>query len=106
MQYIKRTLTKLLIVKELAMKSVFLSTLGLIAVMSSPIAAANTLDKEEWSSDLRQDFSEMKQEAIIDIQQMNIDDIEAQDARIVKRIKEEQAQLVKILCQKTNVTKS
>ncbi|CAE6932710.1 hypothetical protein [Vibrio sp. B1FLJ16] len=88
------------------MKSVFLSTLGLIAVMSSPIAAANTLDKEEWSSDLRQDFSEMKQEAIIDIQQMNIDDIEAQDARIVKRIKEEQAQLVKILCQKTNVTKS
>lgn len=88
------------------MKSVFLSTLGLIAVMSSPIAAANTLDKEEWSSDLRQDFSEMKQEAIIDIQQMNIDDIEAQDARIVKRIKEEQAQLVKILCQKTDVTKS
>lgn len=106
MQYIKRTLTKLLIVKELAMKSVFLSTLGLIAVMSSPIAAANTLDKEEWSSDLRQDFSDMKQEAIIDIQQMNIDDIEAQDARIVKRIKEEQAQLVKILCQKTDVTKS
>ncbi|MEX3070276.1 hypothetical protein AB3Y13_00540 [Vibrio alginolyticus] len=88
------------------MKSVFLSTLGLIAVMSSPIAAANTLDKEEWSSDLRQDFSEMKQEAIIDIQQMNIDDIEAQDARIVKHIKEEQAQLVKILCQKTDVTKS
>lgn len=88
------------------MKSVFLSTLGLIAVMSSPIAAANTLDKEEWSSDLRQDFSDMKQEAIIDIQQMNIDDIEAQDARIVKRIKEEQAQLVKILCQKTDVTKS
>ncbi len=88
------------------MKIVFLSTLGLIAVMSSPIAAANTLDKEERSSDLRQDFSEMKQEAIIDIQQMNIDDIEAQDARIVKRIKKEQAQLVKIQCQKTHVTKS
>ncbi len=88
------------------MKSQFLSTLGLIAVMSSPIAAANTLDKEEWSSDLRQDFSQMKQEAITDIQQMNIDDIEARDARIVKRIKEDQAQLVKILCQKTNESKS
>ncbi len=88
------------------MKSVYLSTLGLIAVMSSPIAAANTLDKEEWSSDLRQDFSEMKQEAITDIQQMNIDEIEARDARIVKRIKEEQAQLVKILCQKTDESKS
>lgn len=88
------------------MKSVFLSTLGLIAVMSSPIAAANTLDKEEWSSDLRQDFSEMKHEAITDIKQMNIDDIEERDARIVKRIKEEQAQLVKILCQKPDVSKS
>ncbi len=88
------------------MKSQFLYTLGLIAVMSSPIAAANTLDKEEWSSDLRQDFFHMKQEAITDIQQMNIDDIEARDARIVKRIKEEQAQLVKILCQKTDESKS
>ncbi len=88
------------------MKSQFLSTLGLIAVMSSPIAAANTLDKEEWSSDLRQDFSEMKQEAINDIQQMNIDEIEARDARIVKRIKEEQAQLVKIPCQKPDESKS
>lgn len=88
------------------MKSVFLSTLGLIAVMSSPIAIANTLDTEEWSSDLRQDFSEMKQEAITDVQQMNIDDIEASDARIVKRIKEKQAQLVKIRCQKANESKS
>ncbi|TOH93541.1 hypothetical protein CGI72_12570, partial [Vibrio parahaemolyticus] len=54
------------------MKSVILSTLGLIVVTSSPIAAANTLDREEWSSDLRQDFSEMKHEAVADIQQMNI----------------------------------
>ncbi|MGY0617039.1 hypothetical protein [Vibrio sp. FJH11] len=88
------------------MKSVFLSTLGLIAVMSSSIAAANTLDKEEWSSDLRQDFSEMKHEAIADIQQMNIDDIDEREAVIVKRIKEEQAQLVKIPCQKTDASKS
>ncbi|MCV5744942.1 hypothetical protein OFN42_32555, partial [Escherichia coli] len=72
------------------MKSVFLSTLSLIAVMSSPIAAANTLDKEEWSSDLRQDFSEMKHEAIADIQQMNMDAIHARDERIVKNIKDEQ----------------
>ncbi|WP_321273122.1 hypothetical protein [uncultured Vibrio sp.] len=88
------------------MKSVFLSTLGLIAVMSSSIAAANTLDKEEWSSDLRQDFSAMKHEAIADVQQMNMDDIDARDARIVKRIKEEQAQLVKVACQKSDASKS
>ncbi len=88
------------------MKSVFLSTLGLIAVMSSPIAAANTLDKEEWRSDLRQDFSEMKRAAITDIQQENIDDIKARDAIIVKRIKEEQARLVKMRYQKTNESKS
>ncbi len=88
------------------MKSVYLSTLGLIAVMSSSIAAANTLDKEEWSADLRQDFSEMKQQAIADIQKMNLNDIEARDARAVKRIKEEQAQLVKIACQKSDATKS
>ncbi|MEE3879075.1 hypothetical protein [Vibrio sp. YYF0003] len=88
------------------MKSVFFSTLGLIAVMSSPIAAANTLDKEEWSSDLRQDFSAMKYEAIADVQQMNMDDIDARDARIVKRIKEEQAQLVKVACQKSEASKS
>ncbi|MCF7480698.1 hypothetical protein L3V31_02960 [Vibrio sp. J1-1] len=88
------------------MKSVFLSTLGLIAVMSSPIAAANTLDKEEWSSDLRQDFTAMKHEAIADVQQMNTDEIDAQDARIVKRIKEEQAQLVKVACQKSEASKS
>lgn len=81
------------------MKSVFLSTLSLIAVMSSPIAAANTLDKEEWSSDLRQDFSEMKHEAIADIQQMNMDAIHARDERIVKNIKDEQEQLVKVTCQ-------
>ncbi|MCG6439242.1 hypothetical protein [Vibrio parahaemolyticus] len=42
------------------MKSVILSTLGLIVVTSSPIAAANTLDREEWSSDGRQDFSERR----------------------------------------------
>ncbi len=88
------------------MKSVYLSTLGLVAVMSSPIAAANTLDKEEWSSDLRQEFSEMKQEAIADVQQMNLEDIAERDARIVKRIKEEQAHLVKIPCQKQEVGKS
>ncbi len=88
------------------MKSVILSTLGLIAVMSSSIATANTFDREEWSSDLRQDFSVMKQEAIADVQQMNMDEIDARDARIVKRIKEEQEQLVKILCQKTDVSKS
>jgi hypothetical protein len=101
-----RTPNKLLILKELAMKSVFLSTLGLIAVMSSSIATANTLDKEEWSSDLRQGFSAMKQEAIADVQQMNMDEIDARDARIVKRIKEEQAQLVKVTCQKSEASKS
>ncbi len=88
------------------MKSVFLSTLGFIAVMSSPIATANTLDKEEWSSDLRHDFSEMQQEAITEIHQQNIADIEASDARIVKRIQEQQAQLVKMLCEKTNESQS
>ncbi|MCG6486343.1 hypothetical protein K6U26_18595 [Vibrio parahaemolyticus] len=61
------------------MKSVILSTLGLIVVTSSPIAAANTLDREEWSSDLRQDFSEMKHEAVADIQKMNTDAIDARD---------------------------
>ncbi|ENB2045566.1 hypothetical protein FUB10_001933 [Vibrio alginolyticus] len=88
------------------MKSVFLSTLSLIAVMSSPIAAANTLDKEEWSSDLRQDFSEMKHEAIADIQQMNMDAIHARDERIVKNIKDEQEQLVKVTCYKEKASKS
>ncbi|HCM1315645.1 TPA: hypothetical protein N2901_003344 [Vibrio parahaemolyticus] len=88
------------------MKSVILSTLGLIVVTSSPIAAANTLDREEWSSDLRQDFSEMKHEAVADIQQMNIDAIDARDARIVKNIKDEQAQLVKVKCRKDDASKS
>ena len=91
------------------MQSVFLSTLGLIAVMSSPIAAANTLDKEEWSADLRQEFTTMKHEAVADIQQMNMDAIDERDERderIVKHIKEQQAQLVKIKCQKTEATKS
>ncbi|MDW1845221.1 hypothetical protein R7E49_05545 [Vibrio sp. Vb2110] len=88
------------------MKSVFLSTLSLIAVMSSPIAAANTLDKEEWSSDLRQDFFEMKHEAIADIQQMNMDAIHARDERIVKNIKDEQEQLVKVTCHKEKASKS
>jgi predicted phage gp36 major capsid-like protein len=97
---------ELLIPKELIMQSVFLSTLGLIAVMSSPIAAANTLDKEEWSADLRQEFTTMKHEAVADIQQMNMDAIDERDERIVKHIKEQQAQLVKIKCQKTEATKS
>ncbi|WP_182018777.1 hypothetical protein [Vibrio diabolicus] len=88
------------------MKSVFLSTLSLIVVMSSPIAAANTLDKEEWSSDLRQDFSEMKHEAVADIQQMNMDAIHARDERIVKNIKDEQEQLVKVTCYKEKASKS
>ncbi|CAM2979677.1 hypothetical protein QTO01_10755 [Vibrio mytili] len=88
------------------MKYVNLSTLGLIAVMSSPFTAANTLDKEEWSADLRQDFSEMRHEAIADIQKLNMDDIEARDAQIVKRIKEEQGQLVKVPCQKSEASKS
>ena len=97
---------ELLIPKELIMQSVFLSTLGLIAVMSSPIAAANTLDKEEWSADLRQEFTTMKHEAVADIQQMNMDAIDERDERIVKHIKEQQAQLVKIKCQKIEATKS
>ncbi|MGD1465648.1 hypothetical protein [Vibrio harveyi] len=88
------------------MQSVFLSTLGLIAVMSSPIAAANTLDKDERSADLRQEFTTMKHEAVADIQQMNMDAIDERDERIVKHIKEQQAQLVKIKCQKIEATKS
>ncbi|WP_079324984.1 hypothetical protein [Vibrio sp. L85] len=88
------------------MQSVFLSTLGLIAVMSSPIAAANTLDKDEWSADLHQEFTTMKHEAVADIQQMNMDAIDERDERIVKHIKEQQAQLVKIKCQKIEATKS
>ncbi|MFH4566715.1 hypothetical protein [Vibrio alginolyticus] len=62
--------------------------------------------KEEWSSDLRQDFSEMKHEAIADIQQMNMDAIRARDERIVKNIKDEQEQLVKVTCHKEKASKS
>ncbi|MGR5538072.1 hypothetical protein ACPV5V_05245 [Vibrio campbellii] len=88
------------------MQSVFLSTLGLIAVMSSPIATANTLDRDEWSVDLRQEFKTMKHEAVADIQQMNMDAIDERDERIVKHIKEQQAQLAKIKCQEAEASKS
>jgi hypothetical protein len=37
---------------------------------------------------------------------MNMDAIDERDDRIVKHIKEQQAQLVKIKCQKTEATKS
>ncbi|MGR5544926.1 hypothetical protein ACP3VZ_07495 [Vibrio sp. PNB22_2_2] len=88
------------------MQSVFLSTLGLIAVMSSPIATANTLDRDEWRADLRQEFKTMKHEAVADIQQMNMDAIDERDERIVKHIKEQQAQLAKIKCQEAEASKS
>ncbi|EDP59625.1 hypothetical protein [Vibrio sp. AND4] len=88
------------------MQSVSLSILSLIAVMSSPIAAANTLDKEEWSADLRQEFTTMRHEAVANIEKMNRDAIDKRDERFVKHIKEQQAQLVKIQCKKTEATNS
>jgi phosphoserine phosphatase len=88
------------------MQRVLLSTFGLIAVIASPITAADTLDKQAWRADLHQDFTDMKQEAVADIQQMNMDEIDARDERVVKRIKQQQEQLVNVDCHKTPSGKS
>jgi phosphoserine phosphatase len=88
------------------MQRVLLSTFGLIAVMASPITAADTLDKQAWRADLDQDFTEMKQEAVADIQQMNMDAIDTRDERVVQRIKQQQEQLVNANCDKTLSGKS
>ncbi|NMT56507.1 hypothetical protein HKB02_02350 [Vibrio parahaemolyticus] len=48
----------------------------------------------------------MKHEAIADIQQMNMDAIHARDERIVKNIKDEQEQLVKVTCHKEKASKA
>ncbi|MDF2152965.1 hypothetical protein [Vibrio sp. CAU 1672] len=82
------------------MQRVLLSIFGLIAVMASPITAADTLDKQAWRADLDQDFTEMKQEAVADIQQMNMDAIDTRDERVVQRIKQQQEQLVNANCDK------
>ncbi|MGR5284401.1 hypothetical protein ACP3V5_03710 [Vibrio maritimus] len=88
------------------MKSLLVSTLGVIAITSSAFAAANTLDKQEWSEDLHHDMTVMKHEAVADISQLNLTEIEARDERIVKRIKAEQSQLVNSHCQGDDAPKS
>ncbi|GMQ48350.1 hypothetical protein [Vibrio sp. 10N] len=88
------------------MKSLLVSTLGVIAITSSAFAAANTLDKQEWSEDLRDDMTAMKHEAVADISQVNLAEIESRDERIVKRIKAEQSQLVNSNCQNDSAPKS
>jgi phosphoserine phosphatase len=88
------------------MKSLLVSTLGVIAIASSSFVAADTLDKQQWSEDLRHDMTAMKHEAVADISQLNLAEIEARDERIVKRIKAEQSQLVNSHCQGNDAPKS
>ncbi|GAL33320.1 methyl-accepting chemotaxis protein [Vibrio maritimus] len=88
------------------MKSLLVSILCVIATMSSAFVAANTLNKQEWSEDLHHDMTAMKHEAVADISQLNLAEIEARDERMVKRIKTEQSQLVSSNCQGEDAPKS
>jgi hypothetical protein len=86
------------------MKSILVSTLGVIAISFSTFSTANMFDKQEWSEELHQDMTALKHEAVTDISQLNLAEIEARDERIVKRIKDDQPVLVSSNCQEDSAT--